>query len=419
MRIDCRDCEHMARCQHNKRRPSPASRHGLNVCSASCLPPPAISVSRTTQTQPQLGSLYTLYTLYTARARLLDDITPRLVLCFSVFLPVPYSSPETMAAMMNYTEACALAPPSVPSDAGVAGIGVLLSFMITAAVSLILSMSLVFEDIRNKDSNSTLRRRLLNSYSDQQILTGIGIQGVGLAKMSTMVPYHFFIIWMLSVLSTAVHNAALLALARDFRRDPVLRWLRQVLMAVNLLLSCAYGVFVLEAVQDGLNDSTLPIACVWSPSPVDPAAIAPPSKSTAGSFVGTIVIIAANVLVFGFSTYYLHSRTQRYYKLIQIVGLVSMTGIAIGSTVRIILMAQAFQTNPPIRLSDAGERVWSFGQLLSVGLLLLPIVSIIEIMRGELQCAPPVPDDDAKEALLDKESSGEEGSAGEELQETK
>ena len=64
---------------------------------------------------------------------------------------------------------------------------------------------------------SVLRRKLLNSYSDQQILTGIGIQGVGLAKASVMVPYHFFIIWMLSLLSMAVHNATLLALAREVR----------------------------------------------------------------------------------------------------------------------------------------------------------------------------------------------------------
>ncbi|KXJ86670.1 hypothetical protein Micbo1qcDRAFT_236748 [Microdochium bolleyi] len=311
---------------------------------------------------------------------------------------------------MNYTEACATAPASVPSDAGIAGIGVLLSFMITAVISLILSISLVFEDVRNKDSASTLRRRLLNSYSDQQILTGIGLQGVGLAKMSTLIPYHFFIIWMLSVLSSAVHNAALLALARDFRRDPVLRWLRQALMAVNLLLSCAYGIFVLEGVQDGINNSTLPIGCVWAPGgTVDPRAIAAPDTSTAGSFAGTIVIIGAQVLTFGFSTWYLQSRAQRYYKLIQIVGLVAMVGIAAGSIIRVILMAQAFQTTPPVELSDSGERVWSFGQLLSVGLLLLPVVTVVEILRGELSCPPPVPDDEAKEKLLDKEPAGEEG----------
>ncbi|KAH7021169.1 uncharacterized protein B0I36DRAFT_333905 [Microdochium trichocladiopsis] len=321
---------------------------------------------------------------------------------------------------MNFTEGCTVAPASVPSDAGVAGVGVLLSFMITAVIALGLSVSLVFDEIRNSGKPSVLRRRLLNSYSDQQLLTGIGIQGVGLAKMSTMVPYHFFIIWMLSLLSIGVHNATLIALVHDYRRDAVLRWVRQALMAINLLLSCAYGIFILEAVQDGINNSTLPIMCVWSPDPLPDNAVEPPSKGISLSFIGTIVAIAGNVFVFGFATYYLQSRTQRYYRLIQIIGLVTMAGIAIGATIRVVLMAQAFQTAPPVSLSDQGERAWSFGQLLSVGMLLLPVVSIIEILRGEIQCAPPVPDEEVK--LLDPEDgaappAGAEG--GEELQETK
>lgn len=106
---------------------------------------------------------------------------------------------------------------------------VLLSFIVTAAIALTLSATLIMQEMRTSLSSassfrpSVLRRKLLNAYSDQQILTGIGIQGVGLAKTSTMAPYHFFIIWMLSLLSMAVHNATLLALVHDFRRDWVLR----------------------------------------------------------------------------------------------------------------------------------------------------------------------------------------------------
>lgn len=81
--------------------------------------------------------------------------------------------------------------------------------------------------------------------------------------MDTLVPYHFFIIWMLSLLSMAVHNATLLALVGDFRKDWVLRWLRNFLMFVNLVLSCVYGIFMLEVVQKDLEQSTLPIACAW------------------------------------------------------------------------------------------------------------------------------------------------------------
>ena len=131
---------------------------------------------------------------------------------------------------------CSVVPDTTPTDAGVAGAGTLLSFIITNFVSLFLSSIIILLGLR-KSTSAPICRKLLQSFSDQQIVTGIGIQSIGLAKINTMVPYHFFIIWMLSLLSMAVHNATLLALARDFRRDWVLRWLRQLLMLANLALS--------------------------------------------------------------------------------------------------------------------------------------------------------------------------------------
>ncbi|KAI0972934.1 hypothetical protein F4678DRAFT_478184 [Xylaria arbuscula] len=286
---------------------------------------------------------------------------------------------------------CSNAPSTVPSDSGVAGIGVLLSFIITAAIALAISASLVLQDARGRSLHkpSVLRRKLLNAYSDQQILTGIGIQSVGLAKIESLVPYHFFIVWTLSLLSMAVHNASLLVLVHDFRRDWVLRWLRQFLIFVNLALSSLYGIFILKAVQNGINDSTFPIACVWQKTDGTGQAA---TGNRAVSFVGTVVVLAGNVIVFVLATWYLHSRTQRFYKMIQIAGLVLMTAIAIGAVVRVSLLADAFGGHHPIKLSDGGEKEWSFGQLLSVGMLLLPLVSIIEILRGEIKCAPPVAD---------------------------
>ncbi|KAH7153016.1 hypothetical protein EDB81DRAFT_790284 [Dactylonectria macrodidyma] len=272
---------------------------------------------------------------------------------------------------------------ATPSDAGVAGTGILLSFMITALLAIVLSTSVIFGEFRGKDS--IIRRKLLNSYSDSQIMQGIGIQSVGLAKMNTLVPYHFFLIWMLSLLSMATHNATLLALVHDYRRDWVLRWMRQFLMFVNLALSCVSGIFVLEAVSKGLDDKTLPIACVWE---LDGKG----APSTAGlSFAGTIAVIAGNVVIFGLATWYLHNRSQKFYKLIQIAGLVLMTAIAIGAAIRIILLSQAFG-NPSVKLSDTGETSWGFGQLLSMLLLIMPLISVIEIYRGEIKVPPPVED---------------------------
>lgn len=204
--------------------------------------------------------------------------------------------------------------------------------------------------------------------------------------MSSLVPYHFFLIWMLSLLSMATHNATLLALVHDYRRDWVIRWLRQFLMFVNLALSCICGIFVLQAVAKGLDDKTLPIACVW-----EVEGKGQPSGAVL-SYVGTIAVIAGNCTVFGLATWYLHSRRQRFYNAVQIVGIILMAAIAIGAAVRIILLSQAFGS-PTVDLGDEGEKEWSFGQLLSMLLLILPLVSIIEIYRGEIKLAPSVEDD--------------------------
>lgn len=203
--------------------------------------------------------------------------------------------------------------------------------------------------------------------------------------MNTMVPYHFFLIWMLSLLSMATHNATLLALVHDYRRDWVIRWLRQFLMFVNLALSSVSGIFVLQAVSKGLDDETLPIACVWQVGGNG-------APSTAGlSYVGTIVVMAGNCIIFALATWYLHSREQRFYKVVQGVGLLLMTAIAIGAAVRIGLLSQAFG-HPSVTLSDQGEKDWGFGQLLSMLLLIFPLVSVVEIYRGEIKVAAPVED---------------------------
>jgi hypothetical protein len=196
--------------------------------------------------------------------------------------------------------------------------------------------------------------------------------------MDSLVPYHFFIIWMLSLLSMAVHNATLLALVHDFRRDWLLRWLRQFLMFVNLVLSCVYGIFVLRAVQQGIETSTLPISCVWSGMSGSSGS----ASNTGLSFVGTIAVIAGNCLVFGAATWYLHNRNQRFFKATQLVGMILMIAIAVGATVRVVLLSQAFG-NTTTPLSDDGEKIWNFGSLVSLLLLLLPLMSMLEIARGK------------------------------------
>jgi hypothetical protein len=231
---------------------------------------------------------------------------------------------------------------------------------------------IVLHELRSKEAK--VIRKLLLSLSDQQVITGIGIQSVGLAKMKTMVPYHFFIIWMLSLLSTATHIGTLLALVNDFKRDWVLRWLRQFFMFVNLVLSVISGIFILMATMKDLKQ-TLPIACVWVVSSTG-------APSNAGiSIAGTIAVISGQCIFFGVGVWYLHIRERRWITLIQTVGLLVMVAIGTTAAVRVILLSQAFG-RPSLPLADTGEKDWSFGQLLPLLLLLLPLVSAVEIMRG-------------------------------------
>jgi membrane protease YdiL (CAAX protease family) len=157
-------------------------------------------------------------------------------------------------------------------------------------------------------------------------------------------------------------------------------------MFTSMALSVVMGVFVLKSVLQNL-EPTLPIACVWHAK----------SRGAAGntgvSVAGTIAVIAASGVLFILSTWYLHNRNnQRWLKSIQVVGLVLLTAMGVGAAIRVVLLSQAFG-KPNLELSDGGEREWSFGQLLPLLLLLLPVVSSVELWRGEMRVAQDVEDD--------------------------
>jgi hypothetical protein len=212
--------------------------------------------------------------------------------------------------------------------------------------------------------------------------------------MNHMVPYHFFIVWLLSLLSTATNLATLLALVNDFKRDWLLRWMRQFFMFLNLLLQTVSGIFILQTVMRNL-EPRLPIACVWE---VESKGA---SSNAALSIAGTIAVIAGNVIVFVLSTWYLHSRKNpRWLKSVQVVGLVILIAMGVGATVRVVLESQAFGSPPEsVRLVGTAEKDWGYGQLLSLLMLILPAISALEIVRGELKVVPNKADDD-ETALL-------------------
>jgi hypothetical protein len=95
--------------------------------------------------------------------------------------------PEFPSKNMVFGHDCTNVPESTQTDAGVAGAGTLLSFIITNFISFLLSGTIILLGLR-KSTSAPICRKLLQSFSDQQILTGIGIQSVGLAKMKYFPP---------------------------------------------------------------------------------------------------------------------------------------------------------------------------------------------------------------------------------------
>ena len=207
---------------------------------------------------------------------------------------------------------------------------------------------------------------------------------------------------MLSVLSTATHLATLLALEADFRRDRLLRWLRQALMAANLALSSAVGGLVLETILRRLP-ATLPVACVWDGGAARAAAPADPALSV----VATVAVVAGSAAVFVLATLYLHSsRNPRWLRPVQLLGLLFLAAVAVGATARVLLLSQAFG-HPNVALDSQQEKEWSFGQLLPLLLLLLPLNSVVEMWRGEMKVPPPVPVNSDEDGLLRSRSKSD------------
>ncbi|KAF2208708.1 hypothetical protein CERZMDRAFT_114430 [Cercospora zeae-maydis SCOH1-5] len=273
---------------------------------------------------------------------------------------------------------CEAAPQTANTDAGVAGAGILIAFIITAGLALILSAFIIASEIRGRHSRN-ITRKILSGLSDQMIVEGIAVQVIALARIYSTIPYHFFIVWMLSLLSTATNFAALVALVQDLKRDWVLRWLRQFAMFVNMVLGITMGIFVLKTNIDNLAP-TLPMACVWQAHEKNVDA----QGNKTLSVVGTIAVIASTCIIFVFGTWYLHLRKQIWGKTVRLTSLIVLMGMAIGVTVRVILIAQGLGGTPSVELADKGETEWSFGQLLTMMLLILPFVSALELLRGQM-----------------------------------
>ena len=160
-------------------------------------------------------------------------------------------------------------------------------------------------------------------------------------------------------------------------------------MFVNLILSCAIGIIILESILK-MFPQTLPMACVWNHStPKSSTSV----SNSALSVIGTLVVIAGQLFVFVLGSLYLHNtRNQAWLKPIQISGLLFLVAVSIGAAGRVFMLSQAFG-HPSVTLDSEEEKDWSFGQLLPLLLLLLPLNSAVEMWNGEMFVPSPRPFD--------------------------
>ncbi|OCL04531.1 hypothetical protein AOQ84DRAFT_391492, partial [Glonium stellatum] len=138
----------------------------------------------------------------------------------------------------------------------IAGIGVVWSFGITAAITVVFAMPItllslldLFPSLQNRlnlsdpSKKENFKQRLKDSVehitlglSDQQLITGLAILTIGYTRHCTISSRHFWIVFDLSFFSAVTHLASLLALRSYFSRYPRLRDFRGFLMLCNYIM---------------------------------------------------------------------------------------------------------------------------------------------------------------------------------------
>lgn len=164
---------------------------------------------------------------------------------------------------------------------------ILLAFFVTACAVVLLSLAAyvggflpshylrrvdrrIFRaNSRNQDSRwRDIIEKVMMSVSDQQLVTGLAILVAGYYEMmnNNLSVYHWQIVVYLAWLSSAVHIASLTLLRDVFNKNPTLRNLRVAGMLVLLaLLEVAMWPTRFTAFLD-VEDRGMPIRCWWKPT---------------------------------------------------------------------------------------------------------------------------------------------------------
>ncbi|KAF1987050.1 hypothetical protein K402DRAFT_376349 [Aulographum hederae CBS 113979] len=248
---------------------------------------------------------------------------------------------------------CTYVPDEAAADPDIAGIGVVLSFYITAGITFLLRISvLVAKYLSHEDCKwIQVTRPVLVSLYDQQLVTGIAIQWLALFMLHKTIPYHLFTVWLLAGISTMTQFAVFFEDFKDLGKEWFLRSLRKSAMILNCATNLVLAGFVaccFARRREGRRN------CNITDHPF-------------------FFAVPAILVLFLFA-----NLTKRN---------------------------AAFNNIPDVALEENGssEREWSFGQLLPLLLLIFPFISFLEAWRelkgDDNQHGAPVTDSNESEPL--------------------
>jgi len=298
----------------------------------------------------------------------------------------------------------------------------MLTATVTIATSLLISSiygdiwffwKLRFKNEANRQRWMRVLDRFTLSLSDQQLITGTAILIIGYIKLPYAISlYHFSLITNLAMFSCSAHLASVLSLRRYFQRNPQVAWLRVFLMvAFAILLSVSLCIF--GAHWGTRNDSTGEVTVILRRPAICIQGIqGQTTQLTLRRGLGGILAIylaicywAAFSYVFPnaevfftkwlltkpleaiercFSRHDIHERFMHWRPCFPALSLSHIlqilwwiASLALSASLRV----WGFDESRAGRL-EGSENDWSAGQILSLLLIFLPVLSAVEIYFG-------------------------------------
>ncbi|KAG4427676.1 hypothetical protein IFR05_016840 [Cadophora sp. M221] len=181
-------------------------------------------------------------------------------------------------------------------DPDIAGIGVIISFIITfvVAIGLCIDITLYQAKLRKRSPLFIkVEEKVLLGFSDQILITGFGLQLAGFIKLKGLSIYHHGIITYLASLSTSCHSLSVIVLREYFHTHVIPRRIRIGVMTISMLL-LTVNIIVLQ-VGPSFVTSMEPTFQIYFP-PEQPYDTWDEGGATLGATIGMLGLLTTFIL---------------------------------------------------------------------------------------------------------------------------